>query len=65
MPYCPKSAPSFNAAPMSKAHAADWCRRVYRAGLAQCYGCELGQSLGVVKGEKQTEKEQPVQVRLF
>lgn len=66
MPYCPKSAPAFNAAPMSKARAAAWCRRVYRAGSEQCDRCDLGRSFGIVEDKKQqTEKAKPVQVRLF
>lgn len=66
MPYCPKSAPAFNSVPMSQEHAIAWCRRVYRAGSAQCDGCKLGRSFGIVEDEKQrTEKVKPVQVRLF
>lgn len=45
MTYCPKNAQAFNSRPISDEHAADWCRRVYRPGLAQCEGCDLFASI--------------------
>lgn len=63
--FCPKSAKSFNSRPITDSHAADWCRRAYRAGSVRCEGCELGRRLGVVVEKRKEEVCASEQLRLF
>jgi len=64
MTYCPKNAQAFNSRSISDEHAADWCRRVYRPGLAQCEGCDLFPGVAG-KVEAGAERKKPEQGRLF
>ena len=68
MRYCPKTAAAFGAEPITKDQAEEWCRRMCRAGSAQCAGCELRRLWGVGEPAPQAKGAvpgRPVQVSLF
>ena len=63
--YCPKTSAAFGAEPTTKEQAAEWCRRMYRAGSAQCAGCELRKLWGVGDSAPKAKGAAPVQGSLF